>query len=132
MSDVRRRGNYALIDFREHLGADADALDVPWAAFMGNESTKAEFTVPTADATDAYVQLQAYDVQAYGHEILVNGESLSGFDIPPADGWQYWMDAIPSVDLEEGVNTVQIVRDEETLDEFVIGTLTVHWREPIE
>jgi hypothetical protein len=127
-----RRANYALIDFREHLGKDEDALDVPWAEFVGDRSSTATFSVPTDDAVDAYVELQAYDVQAYGHEIVVNGDSLAGFDIPPHDGWQYWMDSLSGADLREGDNEIEIHRDPETLDEFVVGTVTVHWREPVE
>jgi len=128
----QRRANYAVIDIREHLGADASALDVPWAEFVGDESTEHTFSVPTAEPTDAYIQLQAYDVAAYGHDIVINGDPLSGFDIPPAEGWQYWMDSVTGVELVEGDNTIRIVRDGDAHDEFVVGTLTVNWREPVE
>jgi hypothetical protein len=126
------RANYALLDFREHLGKDEDALDVPWADFVGDQSSTETFTVPTDDPVDGYVELQVYDVQAYGHEIVVNGDPLAGFDIPPHDGWQYWMDSLTGADLVAGENEIEIHRDPETLDEFVVGTVTVHWREPIE
>jgi hypothetical protein len=127
-----RRANYALIDIREHLGADKEALDVPWAEFVGDETTEYSFTVPSEDVTDAYVELQAYDVGAYGHEIVVNGDRLSGFDVPPNEGWQYWMDSVTGAHLVEGENTIHVARDVDTRDEFVVGTVTVHWREPVE
>jgi len=76
--------------------------------------------------------LQAYDVQAYGHEIVVNGDSLSGFDVPPNDGWQYWMDTLSGANLVADENEIEIHRDPSTLDEFVVGTVTVHWREPVD
>lgn len=131
MSD-QRRANYALIDFREHLGEDAEALDVPWADFVGDATSEETFTVPTDDAVDPYVELQAYDVESYGHEIVVNGERLSGFDIPPAEGWQYWMDHLTGAALVEGENTIAIERDTGASDEFVVGTAVVNWREPVE
>ena len=126
-----RRANYALVTFMEHLGEAESRLDVEWAEFMGDRTTERTFEVPTDDATDAYLQLQAYDVGTYGHEIELNGQPLSGFDIPPAQGWQSWMDAITGVDLREGENTIQFTREEGSNDSFVVGTVVVNWKEPV-
>jgi len=128
---VSRHANYALVTFGEHLGGDEDALHVPWAEFVGDQSSERTFTVPTDDPADAFVLLQAYDVGAFGHEILINGESLSGFDIPPAEGWQAWMDAVTGADLTEGKNTVRVRRGSGTRDDFVVGALTVNWTQPL-
>jgi len=125
-----RRANYAVVPFQQHLGQNAESLAVPWAEFVGDRTDAHEFTVPTDDAVDPYLELQAYDVEEYGHEIRVNGRSLSGFDIPPAEGWQHWMDTISGVDLTEGDNTLRVVRDADTTDAFVVGVVTVHWKEP--
>lgn len=132
MSDRPRRANYALVDFMEFLGDDVDALDVPWADFAGDRSTERTFTVPTADATEAYFTLQAFDVGVYGHEVAVNGDPVTGFDVPPSPGWQHWMDAITGAELVEGENTIQVHRDQDSADSFVVGTATVHWKEPVE
>jgi len=132
MSDERLRANYALLDFQEHLGASPAGLDVPWAEFVGDRSSKRTFAVPTDRPRQSYFSLQAFDVGEYGHEVLINGESVSGFDIPPADGWQYWMDTITGTELHGGENTVQIRRHRAEEDEFVVGTLAVHWKEPEE
>lgn len=125
-----RRPNYALVPFQQHLGQNEESLAVPWAEFVGDETEELEFTVPTDDATDAYLELQAYDVEEYGHEIRVNGAALSGFDIPPSEGWQHWMDTLSGIDLNEGANTIQIQRDTTTTDAFVVGVVIVHWKEP--
>jgi hypothetical protein len=126
------RANYALLDIREHLGTDSDDLDVPWATFAGDATSPATFSVPTDDPVDAYVELQAYDVGEYGHEILVNGDALTGFDVPPGTGWEYWMDTITGASLQQGENDLQVVRDTDGEDGFVVGTVTVHWKEPVE
>ncbi|MFD1513092.1 DUF7383 domain-containing protein [Halomarina rubra] len=130
--DQRYRSNYALLEFGELLADREGALDVPWAEFVGDESTEHSFEVPVDGAIDGYVTIQALDVDSYDHEVLVNGESLSGFDIPPASGWQCWMDVITGATLREGTNTIQVRRDTDTRDAFVLGTVRVTWREPVE
>ncbi|WP_415379288.1 hypothetical protein [Halosimplex sp. TS25] len=127
-----RRPNYALVPFQQHLGQNEESLAVPWAEFVGDETDELEFTVPTDDATDAYLELQAYDVEEYGHEIRVNGAALSGFDIPPNEGWQHWMDTLSGIELTEGTNTIKIERDATTTDAFVVGVVTIHWKEPVD
>lgn len=127
-----RRANYELVTFAAHLGPDEHRLDIPWAKFYGDRSPEEPFEVSTDDPTDAYLELQAYEVDEYGHEILVNGKPLTGFDVPPGDGWQLWMDTITGTTLKEGGNTVQVARDTNTVDSFAVGTLAIHWREPID
>jgi hypothetical protein len=122
------RADYALVTVLEHLGTDPDGLHADWADFVGDASTVHTFEVETTTPTDAYVELQAYDVGSFGHEILINGEPLTGFDVPPARGWQQWMDAVTGASLHEGENTVQVVYGGER-DEFAVGTAVVHWRD---
>ena len=126
------RANYALVNVSAHLGPSKDAIDVPWADYVGDATPEFEFDVPTAEATDPYIGLQAFRVGRYGHELSINGTSLSGFDVPPSEGWQYWEDAITNVELREGENTVKVVRDEATDDSFALNNVTVHWKEPVE
>ncbi|MFC7026698.1 hypothetical protein ACFQJ5_02380 [Halomicroarcula sp. GCM10025324] len=125
------RANYARCTFQQHLGPTVDSLDVPWAEFTGDETDVRTFEVPTADPRDPYVEMQVFDVGDYGHEILVNGASLSGFDIATADRWQYWMDTLEADHLREGENTLQFRRNAAGDDAFVVGTAIVHWREPV-
>ncbi|MFC6863124.1 hypothetical protein ACFQGE_06570 [Halomicroarcula sp. GCM10025817] len=126
------RANYARCAFQQHLGPSADSLDVPWAEFTGDASDERIFEVPTADPRDAYVEMQVFDVGDYGHDILVNGAALSGFDIATGDRWQYWMDTLAVDHLREGENTLQFRRNTDGDDAFVVGTVIVNWREPVE
>ncbi|MFB6184718.1 MAG: hypothetical protein ABEI96_09210 [Haloarculaceae archaeon] len=128
--DETYRANYALLPVLEHLGPAADSLDVEWAEFVGNRSSGHEFTVSAADAKDAYVELQAYDVGEFGHEIVLDGEPLPGFDLPPGDGWQYWMDSIGDRELA-GTHTLHVRRDTTGEDAFAVGNVVVNWREPV-
>ena len=128
---TRTHATYTVLNFQEHLGESADGLDVPWAEFVGNHrSSKLEFEVPTDSSTEPYLECQLFEVGDYGHEIMVNGDALSGFDVPPSPGWQYWMDTITGAELVEGTNTIQFVRDAEARDDFVVGSVVIHWKEP--
>ncbi|PSP57571.1 hypothetical protein BRC72_08875 [Halobacteriales archaeon QH_7_66_36] len=128
---MSRRATHALAEFGELLAPHEEALDVPWAEFVGDTSSEASFTVDAADTEDAYLQIQAYDVGNFDHEVLLNGELLSGFDLPPSDGWQCWVDIITGSELQEGENTLQFRRDDEGRDAFVVGSVVVNWTEPI-
>ncbi|QLD86220.1 hypothetical protein HWV23_10965 [Natronomonas halophila] len=128
---MSRRANYALVHFSEQLGPNESALDVPWAEYTGDETTEHTFEVP-AEPSDAYLELQAYEVGAFGHEIYLNGEPVTGFDIPPADGWQYWMDAVTGAELTPGENTIRVAREDGSRDNFAVGNVVVNWKEPVE
>ena len=129
---MRTHANYALLYLGDHLGSDRDALDIDWATFVGDRTERYEFTVPTAEAADCHISLQAYDVGEYGHRVRINDEPLSGFDMPPAEGWQYWMDSLSDRRLTEGTNTIRIERDTGGDDNFAVGNVKIHWKEPIE
>ena len=120
--------DYATVEFQYHLGQNEESLSVPWAEFVGDETPEETFTVPADEPVDPYLELQAYDVEAFGHEIRVNGTALTGFDVPPAEGWQQWMDTLSGASLHEGENTIRIERDTSTTDSFVVGVAVVHWR----
>lgn len=133
---MHTRANYTTVYIGAQLAADEqtaeETLDLDWATSAGDETDEFEFTVTASNPLDAYVGLQAFDVGGYGHEILINGESLSGFSIPPNDGWQYWADTITGATLHEGTNTIQFRRDTESDDAFAVGTVTVHWKEHVD
>ncbi|MFW6435421.1 MAG: DUF7383 domain-containing protein [Halovenus sp.] len=126
----RRRSNHARIAMLEQLGPQEDP-ELPWATFGGDRTDAYTFSVSTAEAADAYIELQLYDVGTYGHEILLNGDPLGGFDLPPANGWQHWMDMINGAALVAGENTVRIRRDTDDRDSFAVGAVVVTWTEPV-
>jgi len=42
------------------------------------------------------------------------------------------MDTVTAARLTKGENTIRFRRDTETDDSFVVGTVTVHWKEPVD
>lgn len=129
---MSHRANYATVSIQELLAPSTGALELPWAEFAGDRSSSHSFEVPVDEPETPYLQIQAFDVGEYDHEILLNGEALTGFDIPPSDGWQAWMDTIAPGQLQGGENTLRVERNTDGDDAFAVGTVVVHWREPTE
>ena len=127
---MRTHANYAAVYVGAQLSPDGHGLALDWAEHAGDRTDEYEFEVPTDDPREPFLGIQAFDVGEYGHDILLNGESLSGFDIPPNDGWQYWADSITGASLVEGTNAVALRRDADTDDAFAVGTVRIHWKEP--
>jgi hypothetical protein len=127
---VSFRANYTTVYVGAELAPEGRSLGLDWATDAGDGTEPFEFEVAASEPRDPLVGIQAFDVGEYGHEIVVNDESLSGFDVPPNEGWQYWVDTVTGATLHEGTNTVRIERDADTDDAFAVGTLTVQWRSP--
>ncbi|GAA0211533.1 DUF7383 domain-containing protein [Halobaculum roseum] len=129
---MTERATYATVYLGAQLSPTDSELDLDWADGAGDRTDDHEFEVSTDDPREAYLEIQAFDVAEYGHEVLVNGEPLSGFDIPPNEGWQLWTDTVTGADLREGTNTLAVSRDTDTDDAFAVGTVRVHWKEPVD
>ena len=80
---------------------------------------------------DGYLLITVRSVDTANHSIQINGQHLSGFDIPmppgDSDAWFTYMDRIQPNALHGGTNNVQITRVGN--DNFVVKDLVVHWRE---
>ncbi|MFB6189574.1 MAG: hypothetical protein ABEI57_06790 [Halapricum sp.] len=120
--------DYVILSVQELFGPEEGALDVPWATFVGDHGKTHTFTVPADDPVDPYLEVQAFDVGEYGHEIFLNDEPLTGFEFPPHDAWQQWMDAITGSLLQSDENRLRIERDGGGDDAFAVANVVVHWR----
>jgi hypothetical protein len=117
--------------------ARADFNYIPVNRTLTENSTFFEdnFTVELSSGQrvvdDGYLLITVRSVDLESHEIKINGEKLSGFDIPKppgnSDAWFTYMDRIQPGLLHSGMNTIQIIRVGN--DDFVIKDLVVHWRE---
>lgn len=91
-----------------------------------------ELNVPLeAIVDDGFLLITVRSVDSASHTIQINGQNLSGFDIPlpPAnsDAWLTYMDRIQPNVLHVGTNNIQITRVGN--DDFVVKDLVVNWRE---
>ena len=125
---MQPRATYETVFIGEQLGPEDIRLALEWAEYVGDETREVTIDID-GEPTDGLFGLQAFEVGTYGHEVVINGEPLSGFDIPPNDGWQYWMDALTGATLQSGENTIKIVRDPGSDDAFAIGMMVLQWKD---
>jgi hypothetical protein len=123
--------DFTIIQFTEHLGANEADLPASWATFVGNQTSVKTFNIDNPPQGEAYLLIQTLHVGAFSHRIFINGVGLNGYNLPQHEGWSTWMVVIQDGVLVHGANTLQVVRDEETNDNFVVGHVVVHWREVV-
>ena len=110
--------------------ADFNWIPVNHAFTASNPSISVQFPIEgTADPIDdGYLLITAHNVSNQSHQISINSQQLSGFDLPIHDpGWMTWMDRIQPGVLKAGMNTLTIVRTFN--DDFHVKDIVVHWRE---
>ena len=86
-------------------------------------------------SAEGYIMIQAQDVgvgsteegDAITHRILINGRHLPSFDMVDQQGWNLWMDRIPSGFLKKGENRLTVRRRAD--DRFRVANIMVQWRE---
>ena len=123
--------DFYIVGFGEHLGNNVSDLNVPWATFKGNESSKKIFHIDGDPLEfDKYLLMQVLHVDSSSHIVKINGVDLAGIDItrsPEPNIWNVILDLIDAP-LQRGENTIQIIRASGG-DNFVIGNVFIHWRE---
>lgn len=121
--------NFAVIPFGEHIGDNASDLNLPSVPFVGNQSTLKHFEIAGQVIGHCYLLVQSYEVGVDTHAIAINGNNLTGLSIPHHDGWETWLVVLQDLLLHKGRNSIQVLRDTATTDDFVIGNIVIHWHE---
>ena len=127
------RADFEVIEFREHLGDKKGDLSTPYP-FLGDASSVRNFFIGSPPKDDAFITLQVFDVQDSYHRIKINGMDLPGWDIAlhgVNNRWYTWTDIIPRNYLRTGNNTVQILRNTGSGDNFIINYVIINWREDV-
>lgn len=110
--------------------SDFNWIPVNHTFTVNSPSITLEFPIEGTQAPidDAYLLITAHNVSHQSHEIRINNQPLSGWDIPIHNpGWQTWMDRIQPGILKTGMNSITIVRSAD--DDFTVKDIVVNWRE---
>lgn len=123
------QASFAAVKFFQQLGNPINKIDASWAEFTGRKSLVETFYVDGTPQPGAYILLQLYNVTDSGHGILINGQVIQNVDIPPLlpSAWAIWMDVFSAPLLKTGPNTIQIVGGDHMTDNFIIGSVVIHW-----
>lgn len=121
--------SFAIVKFFQQVGNPANKIEAPWAQFTGRKSLVETFFVTGTPQPGAYLLLQLYNVTDSGHGILINGQVIQDVDIPPLipNAWGIWVDVFSAPLLTTGPNTIQIVGGDRMTDNFIVGSVAIHW-----
>ena len=124
------KANFTIVVFNEHLGNNVADLNAPAFTFVGNQTILKSFNIPGISTDSGYLIIQVLDVKNQGHRIRVNGTDLPGIDIVRTreNEWQDVMDVIPAGILQQGNNTIQILRASGG-DNILVGNAVINWKE---
>lgn len=123
------RSDFTIVHFSEQLGENHADLNVPWATFVGNQTSVHEFVIDNKPVHAAYMLVQLLAVGIAFHRVVVNNITLEGPSLPRHPSWQTWMVVIKPNILRQGINTLQFKRDARSDDSFVVGDVVINWRE---
>ena len=125
------RSDFKVLVFNEHLGDKESDLNTEWP-WKGNSTSTLDWRMAEPKES-GYLLIQTYDVGNSNHKIIINDTDLPEFDIPKQReySWNTWMDIIEEGVMNSGSNSIRIVRAEGG-DNFMVGTVVIHWREEIE
>jgi len=129
------KSDFAIIsfgDFGEQLGARREVDRFRGTTFVGDQSSLQEFAIDGLPLGRGYVLVQTAEIEAFDHDVLLNGEPLNaGVDLPAGKSatFQTPMALIGERRLRRGKNTLQIRRGAGSEDSFAVYSAVVHWRE---
>jgi hypothetical protein len=127
------RADFEIVRFYEHLGNKKEDLtesERGSTEWQGDKTTKKEFEIDGAPTEDSYIILGLYNVDSWGHKVLINGVEACSITPGPKKNWQTQMLTFKGgAKLKKGTNTIQLVRDTSTGDNFLVDRAVIHWRE---
>ncbi|MEM7049619.1 MAG: hypothetical protein AAF604_08170 [Acidobacteriota bacterium] len=131
--------NFTILEFFEQLGSEAGRLDVPWAKFEGETSSRKTFEIvgnPTiydaateANLNQAFLLGQFWGVSDSSSQVMINGQALEGLTIPAATGWNSWLTVFSAPVLQQGTNSLEIKASPTLPSNFIIGSIVLQWQE---
>lgn len=128
--------DFAFLTFDEHLGNTKEDLSVmpkKKPVWVGDSSSRKTFWIEGSPVFGhSYLLITLYEVHFEGHKILINDTELPGCVLPPCKG--QWLTTLVPVGVElkaNDFNSIQIVRNQNRQDNFIISHVVIHWRELI-
>lgn len=126
--------NYAVVQVHQHLGDNKSDILSPTYPFRGDVSDTFTFTINNATFGQGYLLAQVFGSLSIGHTIILNGEEITATGGNFGLTGNNWGTLIATIDegvLRQGQNAIQIQRNPNSTDNFLIDNVIINWHQQI-
>jgi hypothetical protein len=128
--------NFVAVPIEQHLGDNKNDIFAPGFPFRGDISNTFNFTIDTPNPVgQSYLLIQIFGSYSQGHTININGQNVTspqGILDNIGDGnWATLTVIMDDGILKSGSNNIQILRNIDSPDNFLIDNIVVNWQYPI-
>jgi hypothetical protein len=131
-----KASNFVAVPIEQHLGDNKNDIFAPGFPFRGDISNTFNFTIDTPNPVgQSYLLIQIFGSYSQGHTININGQNVTspqGILDNIGDGnWATLTVIMDDGILKSGSNNIQILRNIDSPDNFLIDNIVVNWQYPI-
>ena len=125
--------NFVIVPIHQHLGDNKSDISAPSYPYRGDVSDRYTFTINTTPVGKGYLLAQVFGSSFQGHMITINGQNVTDSNGNfGATGKRNWGTLTAIVDdnvLKQGTNTIQIQRNADSTDNFLIDNIIINWQQ---
>ena len=125
--------SFVIVPIHQHLGDNKSDISAPSYPYRGDVSDRYTFTINTTPVGQGYLLAQVFGSSFQGHMITINGQNVTDFNGNfGATGKRNWGTLTAIVDdnvLNQGTNTIQIQRNSDSTDNFLIDNIIINWQQ---
>lgn len=127
-----KASSFIVVPIQQHLGDNKNDIFAPSYPFRGDISDTFNFTIDTTPVGQSYLLVQVFGSYSQGHTIAINGHNVStpqgGFGNTSDGNWATLTIIIDQGILKAGSNNLQIMRNIDSPNNFLIDNIVVSWQ----
>jgi len=127
-----KASGFIVVPIEQHLGDNKNDIFAPGFPFRGDISNTFNFTIDTTPVGQSYLLIQIFGSYSQGHTMNINGQNVTspqGTIGNTGDGnWATLTVIIDDGILKAGSNNIQILRNIDSPDNFLIDNIVVNWQ----
>jgi hypothetical protein len=124
--------DFVIVPIHQHLGDNKSDIFAPSYPYRGDVSDTFTFTIDTVPVGKSYLLAQVYGSYFQGHTIIINEQNITNSnDNFGGTGFGNWGTLTVLLDdkiLKQGPNTIQILRNINSPDNFLTDNIIVNWQ----
>lgn len=128
-----KASNFISVPIEQHLGDNKNDIFAPGFPFRGDISNTFNFTIDTPNPVgQSYLLIQIFGSYSQGHIININGQNVTSpqgtLDNTDHGNWATLTVLMNDGILKSGSNNIQILRNVDSPDNFLIDNIIFNWQ----